>query len=93
MTKKEIFIGFAVGIIINVFGTIGYILMFSKLSIETTLAVAYEERFLGSILALGAVPNLLAFFLFLKIKRDLRARGVLFACILTALYMLIEKFL
>ncbi|UGU17190.1 hypothetical protein LS482_04790 [Sinomicrobium kalidii] len=91
MIRKEIAIGFAVGIIANVFGSLLYILLFSDLGITATLEEAHKAGHFGSILALGAILNLLAFFGFLKIKRDHRAKGVLMATICTAIIVLIYK--
>ena len=65
-TKKEIIIGFIVGIIANTLGTILYILLFSKFSIKETFQAAIQEGHIGSLLALGALLNLIAFFLFLR---------------------------
>lgn len=92
MTKKY-FIGLTVGFIANIVGVIAYVFIFSKLSLLTTLQIAQEQGYLGSILALGAILNLFAFFGFLKLKRDQRARGVLLATMLTAIFILIEKFI
>ena len=89
--KKEIFIGFVVGIIANTFGTLLYILLFSKMGIQETINAAIQQDHIGSLLALGAILNLLAFFGFLKIKRDQRAKGVLMATVLTALIILYFK--
>ncbi|MGS2740380.1 hypothetical protein [Sinomicrobium sp. M5D2P17] len=91
MIKKEIAIGFAVGIIANIFGSLLYILLFSKAGIEQTLKDAFQVGHFGSILALGALLNLVAFFGFLKIRRDHRAKGVLLATIFTAVITLIYK--
>ena len=91
--KREIGIGFLVGIIANTFGTLLYILLFSDLSISETFKAAFSQGHLGSLLALGAVLNLVAFFLFLRIKRDLRARGVMIATLLTALIIVVYKFI
>ena len=91
-SKKEIVIGFIVGIIANTFGTLLYILLFSDLSINETFKAAVAQGYLGSLLALGAILNLGAFFLFLRIKRDLRARGVMIATLLTALIIVVYKF-
>ena len=91
MIKKEIAIGFIVGIIANTLGLLTYILLFSKLSIKTTLQIAYEQDYLGSIIAIGALLNLVAFFGFLKLKRDYRARGVLLATLLAAILIVIFK--
>ncbi|WP_339628243.1 hypothetical protein [uncultured Maribacter sp.] len=90
-TKKEILIGLVVGIIANTIGTLLYILIFSDLSISETYKAAVAQEHVGSLLALGAVLNLIAFFGFLRIKRDNRAKGVLLATILTAFIILYYK--
>lgn len=89
--KKEIVIGFIVGIIANTFGTILYILLFSDLGIVDTFNAAVSQGHIGSLLALGAILNLVAFFAFLRIKRDQRARGVMLATLVTALIILLYK--
>ncbi|TAI48047.1 hypothetical protein [Flagellimonas allohymeniacidonis] len=91
--KKEIAIGFFVGIIANTLGTLLYILIFSDLGIAETYNAAVEQGHVGSLLALGAILNLVAFFGFLRLKRDLRARGVMIATLLTALVILYYKLL
>ncbi|MEZ2415823.1 hypothetical protein ACA086_12720 [Muriicola sp. E247] len=90
-TKKELIIGFIVGLIANTFGTLLYILIFSDLGIVETFKAAEEQGYLGSLLALGAILNLVAFFAFLRIRRDQRAKGVLVATLLTALVILYYK--
>ena len=89
--KKEVLIGFAVGIIANTLGTLLYILIFSDLSIVETFDAAVAQDHIGSLLALGAILNLVAFFGFLRLKRDYRARGVMIATLLTALVILYYK--
>ncbi len=90
-TKKEILIGLAVGIIANTLGTLLYILLFSDLGIAETYNAAVAQGHVGSLLALGAILNLVAFFGFLRLKRDHRARGVLIATLITALIILYYK--
>ncbi|PRX56349.1 hypothetical protein [Flagellimonas meridianipacifica] len=89
--KKEIIIGFVLGIIANTIGTLLYILLFSDLGIIETYSAAVEQGHIGSLLALGAILNLVAFFGFLRLKRDYRARGVMIATLLTALIILYYK--
>nr|WP_299387709.1 hypothetical protein [Allomuricauda sp.] len=91
-TKKEVIIGFAVGVIANTLGTLGYILLFSDLGISETFQAAIAQDHVGSLLALGAILNLVAFFGFLRLKRDHRARGVMVATLLTALVIMYYKF-
>lgn len=89
--KKELIIGFIVGIIANTVGTLAYILLFSDYGIVETYKAAIQQGHVGSLLALGAILNLVAFFGFLKIRRDHRAKGVLIATLLTALVILYYK--
>lgn len=91
MIKKEILIGFVVGVIANTVGTLLYILIFSDLGIVETYNAAVQQGHIGSLLALGAILNLIAFFGFLKIRRDYRARGVMVATLLTAMLILYYK--
>lgn len=93
MIKKEIFIGFVLGLLSNALGTLLAILLLSKYSIAESWAAAKQEGHLGSLLALGALLNLLVFFLFLKMKKDYRARGVIIATMLTGIYIVIYKLL
>ena len=89
--KKELIIGFVVGIIANTIGTLLYILLFSDFGIAETFEAAIQQGHIGSLLALGAILNLVAFFAFLKIRRDQRAKGVLVATLLTAMVILYYK--
>lgn len=89
--KNELLIGFIVGIIANTIGTLIYILLFSDFGVVETFEAALQRGHLGSLLALGAILNLIAFFGFLKIRRDQRAKGVLIATILTAMVILYYK--
>ena len=63
--KKEIVIGFLVGIFANLTGSYLYIFFFSDYSLETTLKMAVENNILGSLIALGAILNLIVFFMIL----------------------------
>jgi len=83
--------GFIVGLIANTFGTLLYILLFSDLGIVDTFNAAIDQGHIGSLLALGAILNLVAFFGFLRIKRDQRAKGVMLATLVTALVILLYK--
>ncbi len=89
---KEVLIGFVIGLLANMAGTYLYIFFFSKLSFESTLQGALENGFLGSLIALGAILNLGAFFIFLKKRQYYRARGVVLATVIAALAILVSKF-
>ncbi|MEZ4792744.1 MAG: hypothetical protein R2783_04555 [Gelidibacter sp.] len=94
MIKKEVFIGFAVGLIANAIGLVIAIFIFgSGESIETTIDHSIAQGFFTKLVSMGAIMNLIAFFLFLKMKRDYRARGVILATVLVAILTFLVNFI
>ena len=92
---KEIGIGLLIGLMSNLAGSYLYLFILSnikKLSLESTFEVALEQDLIGNIVALGALLNFLAFFVFLKKKQYYRARGVVLATLVAAIVILISKF-
>ncbi|MEM0519517.1 MULTISPECIES: hypothetical protein [Aequorivita] len=89
----EILKGFIIGVLANLAGTYLYIFFFSDSSLEVTLKDARANDLLGSLIALGAILNLIVFFIFLKKNQYYRARGVVLATVLAAIAVLISKFL
>ncbi|MGY0391712.1 hypothetical protein ACW5R3_03995 [Bizionia sp. KMM 8389] len=94
MIKKEVFIGFVVGLIANSIGLyLATIFLGNHDDFLISLKNASAEGFLGKLFSLGAVLNLMAFFIFLKKKQDYRARGVLLATIFVAVFTFLIKFI
>ena len=89
---KEVLIGLTIGLLANMAGPPHSIFFFSELSLESTLQAALENDFLGSLIALGAILNLIVFFILLKKNQFYRARGVVLATVIAALAILISKF-
>ena len=82
MIKKELFIGFLVGLIANAFGFLIAIFIFGNgESISDVFRQSLAQGFFNKLVSMGALLNLVVFLLFLKQKRDYRARGVIFATI------------
>ncbi|MFP4845168.1 hypothetical protein [Winogradskyella sp. PE311] len=91
--KKEILIGFAVGLISASFGLIIAIQIFGKSDDwGEVIRQSISEGFLTKLMSIGALLNLGAFFLFLKKNQDLRARGVLIATLLVFIITMVIKF-
>ena len=92
--KKEIFIGMLVGLIAN---AVGLILTATLLGrgddFTTVIKAAAEEGFLGKLISLGAVLNLISFLIFIKRKEDYRARGVLLITVFIAVFTFLFKML
>ncbi|HET8854742.1 MAG TPA: hypothetical protein VFM60_02350 [Salinimicrobium sp.] len=93
MIKKEIAIGFIIGILSNITGMLIYIFLFSEYGVLRTLRQTIGNEFLGTLIAAGAILNFLPFFVFLNKKKIYRARGVLLASIFAALCIAVIKFL
>lgn len=93
MIKKEVFTGFAVGLIANAVGLLIAILIFGKgAGIESTIRNSIAQGFFGKLVSMGAILNLVAFFLFIKQKKDYRARGVILATIVIAIGTFLVNF-
>jgi len=79
--KKDIIIGIITGLIANA----------PDRNFEQTIVHAIENGYIGKIVAIGAILNLAAFFLFIKKNQDQRAKGVLLITILTGVATVVQK--
>lgn len=96
MVKKHVIIGFFVGLIANVIGLFIAATLLGKLSDNNdnfiqVFKAAQSQGFLGKLLSIGAVLNLIVFFYYLKKKQDYKARGVLLATIIVAIITFLIK--
>ena len=92
MIKKDVFIGAFVGLIANAIGLfITANLLGQGDDFETVIKAAADEGFLGKLISLGAILNLIAFFIFIKKKQDYRARGVLLITVFIAVFTFVFK--
>ncbi|WP_369997202.1 hypothetical protein [Winogradskyella sp.] len=98
MTRKDIIIGFIVGIIAAAFGLIFAIQIFAIQIFGKSddwgevIQQAIASGTLTKLMSIGALLNLGAFFLFLKKNQDNRAKGVLIATLLIFIVTMIIKF-
>ncbi|ULC60379.1 hypothetical protein MBM09_05160 [Flaviramulus sp. BrNp1-15] len=90
--KKDIFIGMFVGLIANAIGLLLTATLLGKGDDFTTvIKAASNEGFLGKLISLGAILNLIAFFIFIRKKQDYRARGVLLITVFIAVFTFVFK--
>ena len=89
MSKKDIIFGITTGLISNIIGVIfTVIFLFQEISISNIFKIINESidnNFITKLISLGAIVNLIAFFIFLKFNYVERARGVLIATFLVAI--------
>lgn len=92
MIKKDLIIGILVGILANGIGLIATATILGKGDDFTTvIKAAANEGFLGKLISLGAILNLIAFFIFIKKRQDYKARGVLIATVFIAVFTFLFK--
>jgi hypothetical protein len=92
--------GFILGLIANVIGTFLYVYFATDKDFNYIIKEGYNQGFLGGLIGLGAVLNLVLFFFFLttkvgKFKKPMQpyeARGVLLATIIAAFAVLYFEF-
>ena len=89
MNKKEILLGIFSGFLANIVGTIFFvIILFQEIKISNILRIlsnSMSDNFITKLISLGAVMNLLVFFVFLKYDFEEKAQGVLFATFIIAI--------
>jgi len=89
LSKKDIIFGIITGFISNIIGVIfTVIFLFQEISISNIFRIINESidnNFITKLISLGAIVNLIAFFIFLKFNYVERARGVLIATFLVAI--------
>jgi hypothetical protein len=90
--KKEILIGFLVGLIATTFGCFVFIEFFSMFDFYKSIELMREGDLEGKILVLGALANFFVFFTFLKKKQIYRARGVLMETFVVAILVMFLTF-
>ncbi len=93
MKKKELLIGFVIAIFATMAGFYLYVEYALEYSFTESVKLIMEQKLLGNVLVLAAIPNLFVFFIFIKKKQDMRAKGVLLACFLIALLILLLQFI
>ena len=82
---KKIIIGFIISILTTIAGSYLYMEYVMKNGFEASWQWMIDTSNQEMIIALGAIPNLLLFFVFLKRKEDYKARGVMLGVIVAAL--------
>lgn len=90
--KLQVITGILFGLLTTAFGFYFYSQVFNHFSMKFIKILIAEENMLSEILAYSAIPNLLAFFVFIKRGEDYKARGVIIATMFVAIAIAISMF-
>ena len=85
MNKTDILIGFFIGILACVLGIFLFITFFTDFDFMSGIRSMKSEGKLGKLITLGAILDLVAFGILLKINKEFMARGVVLAVICIAI--------
>lgn len=93
MIVKKVLTGLLLGLVITAVGFYLYTTFLLKTDVVNAVKTLGKQGSLGTVLFIAAIPNLLAFFVFVNRGQDYKARGVIIACFLVAFLVLIAQFL
>jgi len=88
MNKTDLLIGFVIGILACLLGTFLYITLIVHTDFIAGIQSMKNEGHLGKIVTLGAIMDLIAFGILLKINKEIMARGVVLAVIILTIITL-----
>lgn len=89
MDKKDLFIGFIIGLITASLGCLLFLYFFADARSIEDIKMVRAQGLMGKLITLGAIFNLIAFFILLKLEKELMARGIILATILLAILTVI----
>lgn len=82
MKKSDLLIGLLIGFISALIGSYIFIVNFTGYEFLAGIKAMKFQGNLGKVITLGAVLNLVIFFILLKLNREMMARGVVLATII-----------
>lgn len=86
MTKRDLLIGFVIGIVACVLGIFLFVTFFTDFDFIAGIESMKSEGKLGKLITLGAILDLIAFGILLKMNKEFMARGVVLAVISIAVF-------
>lgn len=88
MKKIDLLYGIVIGILSASIGVYLFLTFFTDYKFIEGYYILKSQGQFGKLIALGAILNLVVFFLLLKFNKELMARGVVFATLLLTIFTL-----
>lgn len=89
MNKKDILLGFIIGIFTSLLGSYMFITFFTKFDISSGIQTIKENGYLGKVITLGTTLDLAVFAILLKKDKEYMAGGIILAVIVLAISTLL----
>jgi hypothetical protein len=88
MNKKNLLLGFLIGIATTLLGSYLFITFFTEFKFIAGIQIMKSQGNLGKLITLGSILTLIAFGILLKMNKEIMARGVVLAVIALAILTL-----
>jgi hypothetical protein len=85
MSKIELILGFAIGIMASLIGMYAFITFFTDFDFLAGIQAMKSDGKIGKLITLGAILDLVVFAILLKMNKEIMARGVVLAVIVIAI--------
>ncbi len=79
---KDLILGFFIGLLTTILGCFLFLKFYTQYEFLEGIYAIKHEGYLGKLIALSAVLNILIFFILLKFNKEIIARGVVMATII-----------
>lgn len=89
MNKKDLFIGFGLGLIASLAGCYLFIILGTNYNFIAGIQILKQQGSLGKLVTLGSLLDLALFTILLKKNKEIMARGVVLSVIVLALLTLL----
>jgi hypothetical protein len=91
LRSKEKLIGVVIGLVLTFIGMVLFTLFFSEANLFNSFKLLYQEKKIGSLISLGALLNLPAFFILIRRRYYQTAYGLVSLLILLVVVVAILK--
>lgn len=88
MNKKDLLLGFIIGIATTLLGSYLFITFFTDFKFIAGIQILKSQGNLGKIITLGSILTLITFGILLRMNKEMMARGVILAVITLAIFTL-----
>jgi hypothetical protein len=88
MNKKNLLLGFLIGIAATLLGSYLFITFFTEFKFIAGIQIMKSQGNLGKLITLGSILTLIVFGILLKMNKEIMARGVVLAVIALAILTL-----
>lgn len=88
MNKMDLVWGILLGLVLAFLGCYWFVSFFTEYDFYTGIVFLKKQGFLGKLIAIGSLLDLVAFALLLKLNKELMARGIVLAVFILAIVTL-----